>query len=254
MKIPRSLYTILQYISTHDDIFAYLGNGYLVVKDKVGSGFVEVKAPDYFFKEPLVVSSLSKFLRLFTYDKKDKATDPLSIQDWTLGKSYNSDNASISEMYIKSPGRNIKLKQGSPRFLDNRSKDLVSKVDSITFEKSIKFQLTTAQYKQILSDCSLLDLDTITFISDNNDLIKINLTKNGKGMSDDYSSFDIECHHEHFDARISIQLSQFSLIDATDHQFEFGQYLNKFGSYSNVLKVKSFCDNKFIVNKVILGK
>ena len=57
MKIPKSFYTILQYFSTIDDPFAYVNTGYMIVKDKVGSGFVEVKAPDYFFKEQVIIKS-----------------------------------------------------------------------------------------------------------------------------------------------------------------------------------------------------
>lgn len=254
MKLTKSLYSILQYLSTVDDIFIYTGNGYMIMKDKVGSGFVEVKAPDYFFKEQVIIRSLSKFLRLFSYDKKDKALDPESIQDWTVGKSMDPlTKAMIPEIYLRSPAHNIKIRQGNQIFIEKRAKDLVSKFDNIELEDSIKFQITSAQYKQIISDCSLLDLDTITISSENDDNIKIYLTKKDKGTSDDYSSFDIECHHVHNQTQIRFQLNAFSLIDATDHQLEFGKYHNKFGTISNVLKIKSFCDNNYIVNKVIVG-
>lgn len=253
MKIPKSFYTILQYFSTIDDPFAYVNTGYMIVKDKVGSGFVEVKAPDYFFKEQVIIKSLSKFLRLFSFDKKDKTADPLSIQDWTLGKDISGDLIK-PVMYIDSPGKHTKLIQGLQQFAENLSKNPISKFDSIELYDSIKFQLTHSLYKQIISDCSLLDLDTITFSSETDDLIKVYLTKGVKGTSDDYSSFSIECHHNHLPVSIKFQLSSFSLIEATDHQIEFGKFKNKYDGVTNVLKVRSFCDNNFIVNRVILGQ
>ena len=253
MKIKRSLYTTLQYFSTIDDTFAYLGNGYMIMKDKAGSGFVEAKAPDYFFKDQLIIRSLSKFLKLFSFDKKDKSPDPESIQDWTIGTTIDmSGEFTRPDMYITSPGHRLKLKQGLQQFADNRKNDLVSKFDGINLEESLKFQLTHTLYKQIISDCSLLDLDTITIMSENDDTIKIYLTKQGKGTNDDYSSFDVECRHQHCPTKIKFQLSAFSLIDATDHQLEFGKFKHKFGT-SNVLKIRSFCDNNIVVNRVILG-
>lgn len=254
MKLKKSLYTILQYISTIDDPFPYLGNGYLVTNDKIGSGFVEVKAPEDFFKEELIIRSLSKFLRLFTFDKKDKTTDPDSIQNWELGAKIDPiTRAAKKEMYITSPGRNIKLSQGLQTYLEKRRDILKPRFDNIELYDSVKFQLTHALYKQIISDCSLLDLDTITFSSINDDVIKISLTKQGKGAEDDYSTFEVECKHTHCDTRIRIQLSTFCLIDATDHQIEFGKYLNKYDTTSYLLKIKSFCDNGYVVNRVIIG-
>lgn len=254
MKLPRSLYNIFQYFSTIDDAFAYIGNGYLIQKNKIGSGFVEVKAPDYFFKEQLIIRSLSKFLRLFTYDKKDKEADPLSVQDWTLGQIMNPITKAIKPMmYLKSPGRNISLVQGRQNFADVRRNDLVSKFDTIELEDSIKFQITSAQYKQIIGDCSLLNLDTILISSENDNLIRIYLMKKDKKLEDDNVVFDIECQHQHKPTRIKIDLSVFSLIEATDHQIEFGKFQNKYGTRSNVVKIRSFCDNNFVVNKVMIG-
>lgn len=254
MKLKKSLYNILQYISTVDDIFAYPNDGYFIAKDKVGSGFIEVKAPDYFFKKTVVIKSLSKFLRLFTFDRKDKDPDPESIQDWTLESSYApGTNNEIKDMFLRSPGRTIKVKEGSQVFLEKRAKDNATRFDNIHLEDSIKFQITAAQYKQIISDCSLLDLDRITIASENDEHIKIYLTKTGKGTNDDYSALDVECTHTHNATKISFLLNAFSLIDATDHQFEFGTYKTQYGNSIIILKVKSFCDNNYVVNKVILA-
>lgn len=255
MKIPKSLYNVFQYFSTIYDPFAYLGNGVMVVNDPIGSGFVEVKAPDYFFKEKFIIRSMSKFLRLFAYDRKDKAQDPVSIQDWTLGSTMSHDSLNVlPEMYIDSPQRHIKLTQGSERFIEANQKALVPRFDNITLRDSIKFQLTSALYKQIISDCSLLSLDTITISSENEDTILILLTKADKGLKEDYSAFRIECPHTHCSTKIQFLLSAFILIEATDHQLEFGKFDNKYGTVSNVLKIRSFCDNNFTVNRVILGK
>ena len=254
MKINKSLYSVLQYISTVDDVFAYAGNGFLIAKEKVGSGFVEVKAPDNFFKEPLVIKSLSKFLRLFSFDKKSKDSDPLTVQEWTLEKRIDPNTkVSVDEIHVKSPGRSIKLTQGAKGFLDKRAKDLVSKVDKIVLEDSIKFQMTSALYKQIMSDCSLLDLDRITIVSENDETIKLYLTKTGKGTNDDFSSYTIECLHKHNTNKMTFLLSAFSLIDATDHQFEYGKYNTPYGNTINIMKVKSFCDGDLVVQKVILS-
>ena len=254
MKLNKSLYSALQYLSTINDIFAYAGNGFLIAKEKAGSGFVEIKAPDNFFKEPFVIKSLSKLLRLFSFDKKSKDSDPQSIQDWTIEKIIDPATKIITyPMYIKSPGRTIRLNQGSRSILEKMSKDLVSKIDSIQLEDSIKFQITAAQYKQIMSDCSLLDLDRITIVSENEDTIKIYLTKTGKGMNDDFSSNVIECTHVHNTNKMSFLLNEFSLIDATDHQLEYGKYKTPYGNSINLLKVKSFCDNNLVVQKLIIA-
>lgn len=254
MKLRKSLYSILQYISTIDDIFAYSNNGHFIAKDKVGSGFIDVEVPEYFFKSTVVIKSLSKFLRLFSYDRKSKDQDPESIQNWTLETSYaQGTNTEIKDMFLRSPGRTIKIKEGSQIFLEKRAKDNSMRVDNITLEDSIKFQITSTEYKQIISDCSLLDLDRITIVSEDDKHIKIYLTKSGKGTNDDYSSLDIECTHIHTDTKISFLLNAFSLIDATDHQFEFGKYKTQYGNTIVILKVKSFCDNNYVVNKVILA-
>lgn len=254
MKISKSLYTVLQYISTIDDIFVYAGNGYLIAKEKAGSGFVEVKAPDGFFTEAFVLRSLSKFLRLFTFDRKSKEADPTTIQEWTFQPRYDpATGVSISEIHITSPGRSIKLTQATKEFLNKRAADLVSKVDGIVLDDAIKFQIDSALYKQIMSDCSLLDLDRITIASENDETIRILLSKTGKGSNYDTSSYTVECHHQHNTNKITFLLSAFSLIDATDHQLEYGIFTAKNGNKVNILKVKSFCDNNMVVNKVILS-
>lgn len=254
MKITRSLYNVLQYLSTIEDVFAYGGKGYFIAKDKVGSGFVEVKAPDYFFKEPFVIRSLSKFLRLFSYDKKAKESDPESVQDWVLEHNVNTMGVPITEICIKSPGRNVRVTQGSPQYLDKRVDQVDSKVDAVVLEEVIKFSMTSSLYKQIITDCSLLDLDRILIVSENSETIKIYLTNSDKkDLSGDLSSYTIECTHTHNTNKMTFLLSAFSLIDATDHQFEYGKYKTSSGNYVNIMKVKSFCDNNLVVQKVIIS-
>lgn len=254
MKISKSLYNVLQYISTIDDIFVYNGNGYLVVKEKVGSGFVEVKAPDNFFDEPIVIRSLSKFLRLFTFEKTKKDLNPDSIQDWSLEPVIDPvTHIMKKDMYITSPGKKIKLLQGSKAFLEKQEDRVKTRFDDIELVDSVKINITGAQYKQIITDCSLLDLDTIQIISKDEHTIKFILSKSDKGLTNgDYSIFEIECDHPHTDTTIKIMLSAFSLIEATDHQLEYGKYAKM--NTVDLLKVKSFYDNNYTVNKVIIGK
>ena len=108
-------------------------------------------------------------------------------------------------------------------------------------------------YKQIISDCSLLDLDTINIVSENSDKIKIYLTKKDKGLSDDYSSYTVECLHTHIPTKISISINSFSLIDASDHQLEYGKFVASNGMEAYILKIKSFYTPELTVKKVIIG-
>lgn len=252
MKLQKPLYNVLQHLSTIDDVLAYNGNNILVMQNKVGSDFVEVEVTD-FFKEKLIIRSLSKFLRLFTFGKGKNDTNE-SIQDWTLSEEHNAiTNSSIAIMYLKMPGRTIKLQQGHQRFLTEREDKLHARFDNIALSNSVKFQITHQTYKQIISDCSLLDLDSITIASESSSKISIHLSKKDTKGYEDYSTFMIDCEHEHIQTSISILLSAFNLIEATDHQLEFGTYTTPDGYEVPMLKIKSFCDNNYVVKKVIIG-
>lgn len=248
MKLTKSIYNILQYFSTIDDMLIYQGKQVLTTKEKNGSGFTEV-AVDGFFDKPIVLRSLSKFLRLFTYPKIDKGFSNESLEDWTLGYSTNTNESGL-DMAIRSPGHLVKVTQGSPTFL---TKNMLKKTfDSMKFVKSLKFQITQQQYKQIISDCSLLDFDMITFSSVSNTVIRVILRRKDNSSNKDMSTYDIEVDHEHQDLSVSIWLNSFSLINATDHQIEFGMYNIESDIDIPLVKTQSFCDN-YIVKKVILG-
>lgn len=251
MKLEKQLYNILQYLSTIEDVFAYNANQVLVAKNRIGSDFAEVDVPN-FFKKPFVIKSLSKFLRLFTFDRGKNATNE-SIQDWTFSEVTNSTNNSMGIMYINSPGKTVKLQQGAPKFIEIRKEYLKPRFDNIIIKNTVKFQITQQLYKQILSDCSLLDLDTITICSENEHTIRIYLTKKDSGCKEDYSSYTVDCDHEHVSTRISFSLSSFNLIEATDHQLEWGTWVAPNGYENMLLKVRSFCDNNYIVKKLIVG-
>lgn len=255
MHLKKSLYSILQYLSTIDDTFLYNANNVLVACEKVGSGFVEVDVPD-FFDETVVIKSLSKFLRLFSFGKPEKgsSTEPESLQDWTLEKSLDGiSGATIPEMYLKMPNRVVKIRQGSPFFIEKNKDKLRKRFDRIMLEDAIKFQIDHSTYKQIISDCSLLDLDVVNIVSDSENKIKIYLTKRDKGFSDDFSSYTVECPHTHIPFTISFSISDFSLIEATDHQLEYGKFKLESGDYAYILKIKSFYNSEFTVKKVIIG-
>lgn len=255
MKLKRSLYNILQYMSTIDDIFTYNANNVLVANDKVGSGFTEVSITN-FFEETVVIKSLSKFLKLFSFGKAEKgsSTEPESLQDWTLDKVVDPTTGNlIPEMYLKMPSRTVKIRQGSPVFLQKRENNLRARFDKIALQDAIKLQIDSTMYKQIISDCSLLDLDTINIVSENSDKIKIYLTKKDKGLSDDYSSYTVECLHTHIPTKISISINSFSLIDASDHQLEYGKFVASNGMEAYILKIKSFYTPELTVKKVIIG-
>lgn len=255
MHIKKSLYSILQYLSTINDTFLYNANHVLVTNEKVGSGFVEVDVPD-FFDETVVIKSLSKFLRLFSFGKptKGSSTEPESLQDWTLETGLDGlTGAAIPEMYLRMPNRVVKIRQGSPFFIEKNKDQLRKRFDRLVLEDAIKFQIDNATYKQIISDCSLLDLDVVNIVSDSENKIKIYLTKRDKGFSDDFSSYTIECPHQHIPYTISFGINDFSLIDATDHQFEYGKFKLVSGDYAYVLKIKSFYNSEFTVKKVIVG-
>lgn len=251
MKLEKQLYNILQYLSTIDDILAYNGNQLLVQKSKVGSDFVEVDVPT-FFKEKIVIFSLSKFLRLFSFGKGKNESNE-SIQDWILSQEISPTNNAMGVMFINSPGKTVRLLQGAGGFLEKRAHYCKPKFDNIKLERSIKFQITQQTYKQILTDCSLLDLDTITIVSETPTKIRIYLTKKDKGLTDNYTTYEIDCEHEHQDLKISFTLQSFNLIEATDHQLEYGMFITPTGGENMLLKVRSFCDNNYIVKKLIIG-
>ena len=250
MKLSKSIYNILQYFSTIDDMLIYQGKQVLTTKEKNRSGFTEVDVAG-FFNKPVVVRSLSKFLRLFTYPKVEKGYAQESLQDWELGDEVNP-GESGQDMFIRSPGHLIKVTQGSPSFLVKNAVKM--KFDNMKFETSLKFQITQQQYKQIISDCSLLDLDMITFTSVSNSVIRVILRRKDNSTNKDTSTYDIEVDHEHKELSISVWLNTFSLIEATDHQIEFGIYhFEEDDADIPLVKTQSFCDNNYVVKKVILG-
>lgn len=254
MKLKKSLYNILQYVSTINDIFPYHGNGVIKQKEKTSSGFVEVKI-DGFFNKPFVIRSLSKFLRLFTFAKGDKGTDPESIEDWTLADNNLNPSGPGTELYLKGPDNSRKIQQASEEFLIKKEYNVRKSFDTIPLERSLKFQITNQKYRQIMTDCSLLDLDMVQFTSVSNSIIRITLRKKDQTNNKDTSTYDIEVDHEHQDLQVNIWLSTFNLIDATDHQIEFGLYKvpeTEEDIEIPVVKTQSFYDN-YIVKKVILG-
>lgn len=255
MKIRKSLYNIMQYISTYEEVFVYNNNGVFTARDKIGSGFVEV-AVDNFINEQLVIRNFPRFLKLFTFNKPVKGENPdvESVQDFIVEDIADTKTGITSkQILLKSKGRTIKVKQGSSHFIQKRSALIVPRANQIVIKDPVKFQMSSDLYKQILSDCSLLDLNMINFKSVDNKTIKIFLTKENMDLSEDYSSYEIECDHEHSNVSIAITLPTFALIDAPDHQIEFGLFCSPTGASCSVLKVKSFY-NGYIVNKVIAGE
>lgn len=253
MKLKRSTYEVLQYFSTIDEILSYTGNGVLAIKDQSGSGFTEVEIPD-FFDEQIVIRSLPKFLRLFSFPKtsKNDSGEPESLQDWTLREELNTKNGQLEhQMYLKSPGKTVKIKQGSIGFIEKRVPK--KRFDEFVLTNSVKFQIDRFQYKQIITDCSLLDLDLITMESINEHLIEIRLSKKDSTINTDTSVYQIECDHEHHPIKATIMLNLFSLIDATDHQIEFGMYNPNEELNALIVKVKSFYTSDLIVKRFIVG-
>ena len=61
MKLKRTTYEILQYLSTIDEIFAYSGDNVFIMREMSGSSFTEVEVKD-FFNEQVIIRSLPKFL------------------------------------------------------------------------------------------------------------------------------------------------------------------------------------------------
>lgn len=256
MKLDYDLYNILKYFANpavNDNILKYKGNHVIVFRDSSGSGFCEVKVPT-FFDRPVVVNQLSKFLKLFIYPKRERGEigPYVSLNDWILSDDIDPKTQRPSnDMYLKMKGHNVKVRQGSLQFLDDPNKQLEAKFDTVNIINSVKFQLSNTLYKQILNDCSLLSLDTINFKSENEHIIKIILTIKDKGIKDNCSSYEIECEHEHFDSTVAIQLSAFNLIDAPDHQIEFGKFEKN--TACNLVKIRSFYSDDYEVDKLILG-
>lgn len=253
MKLKRSVYEILQYLSTIDEIFVYRGNGVFITKDKVGSSFTEVSI-DSFWNEQIIIRSLPKFLRLFSFPKagKNDTSEPESIQDWTLEDNVNPRNNHLEhQMLVKTPNHVVKVVQGEDRFLQYHNTKM--RFDDIHLERSITFQMDRIQYKQIIADCSLLDLDLITFTSLDEHTIQIHLSKKDTKTNYDDSTYKIECDHEHFSTKISIMLNTFLLIDATDHQVEFGFYYPTPENMVSLVKIKSFYTSDLVVKRLIIG-
>ena len=253
MKLKRTTYEILQYLSTIDEIFAYSGDNVFIMREMSGSSFTEVEVKD-FFNEQVIIRSLPKFLRLFSFPKPGKtdSNDVESFQEWTLEDHLNTKTGHVErQMLLKQGNHIVKVSQGQQRLMEYHK--VKHRFDEIKMGESVTFQLTRAQYKQIVSDCSLLDLDMITFTSLDEHKIQIYLSKKDSVTNTDYSTDTIECDHEHFPTKVTIMLNTFSLIDATDHQIEFGVCQLSEDHVVPVVKVKSFYTSETVVQRVIRG-
>ena len=253
MKLKRSVYDILQYLSTISEIFVYRGDNLFIMKDKAGSSFTEVEVKD-FFNEQVIIRSLPKFLRLFTFPKpgRNDTAEPESIQEWTLEDHVNDKHGRIEhQMILREPHHITKVVQGGERFLEQHVTH--KRYDDIHLDNALRFQIDRTQYKQILADCSLLDLDVITIKSLDEHTIQIALSKKDSTNNYDTSTYEIECDHQHEPTKVTIMLSTFGLIDASDHQIEVGIYRPTVENAVPIMKVKSFYTSDLIVKRLIIG-